>query len=147
MGCDREKLAESELVKEREASKAAAIAKVMAAPKMSETDEFKAQQSAMAAKMAVDGGSGRGSGRQRGASKKGDAMEVDSAPAAVTRKALKARGGVAKKGPTKQGSENYEKLKRVGIRAGVSPIAFARLHKRHKKGRKPGIREQLGIEQ
>mmetsp|Transcript_46125 Transcript_46125/g.116775 ORF Transcript_46125/g.116775 Transcript_46125/m.116775 type:complete len:137 (-) Transcript_46125:70-480(-) len=133
----REKLAATDLMKDREESKAAAIAKAMAGPKMSETEEFKEAQAKYAAAMDTDGGGGRS--RTRSGK---DAMEVDPAP---TRKALKAKGGVAKK-RVKQGSENYEKLKKVGIRAGVSPIAFARLHKQHKKGRKPGIREQLGIE-
>ena len=131
-------------MKDREDSIQTALKKVLAGPKISETEEWKAEQAARAASMDEDNARPVRKVRKDAA----DAMDVDGAEPS-----LKAKGGVGKRrgakkpvGRVKQGAEKFEKLAKVPAKAGVSPIAFVRLHKKHKKGRKPGIREQMGIE-
>lgn len=147
-GVGRETVEQSDLVKEREAAKQAVLAKVLAGPKISETPEFKAQQAAKVTSMEEDLSSRQKRGKAAGGT--ADTMEVDGGDASLKVK----KGGVGKRkggkgkpaGRVKQGAEKFEKLGKVGLFQGVSPIVFTRLHKKYKKGRKPGIREQMGIE-
>ena len=133
------------MVQEREDSIQVALKKALAGPKISETDEWKALQAARPDRMEEDGVR---SSRKNKKDAAGDAMLLDGAEPS-----LKAKGGVGKRrgakkpaGRVKQGAAKFEKLAKVPVKAGVSPIAFVRLHKKYKKGRKPGIREQMGLE-
>uniref|UniRef100_A0A061S511 Uncharacterized protein n=1 Tax=Tetraselmis sp. GSL018 TaxID=582737 RepID=A0A061S511_9CHLO len=147
----RARLEESEVTKERMAAKQLALAKSIAAPKISENPDYQ-QQLQRDTAMSLDEDRSSRAGQP-------EKMEVDAAEKSL----LKPQGGVRKKagrkvklqqqnkavdapGRKRQGEEKYRKLQEVNPLAGTNPAQFTRLRKRYKKGRTLGIRKQLGIE-